>query len=510
MLARRADGGVTLGDGFGDVSPTSKDRWRVESRGTGRADSRGDGNDDDSDTESVSAGNPGGERGVFVGLIRVVGAGIVEALENLFSGTGGDDGRKTEITVDENGERTTTRSTHGKSISKAMTKEIRRKSMKMRSLKARKDAIIKFNTQPKLAIEYLREHGGMLCNPREFAEWIYEFIESLSKKKIGEFLGKADEYNCNVLVSFLQFHDFAGLKLDDGLRQLLRTFRLPGEAQMIDRILEKFAERFSQCNPTSFRCEDGAYVLAFSIIMLNTDLHNKSIPEHKKMKLEEFIRNNRGIDDGQDPPEEMLIRIYNGIKDEEILMNESDMYESDVVTFIAPHKAGWLDKKGKGTITKWKRHWFVLADSCLYYFLKPTDDDPRCIIPLDNTRVGRGDGRLEIKLTSADGGIMKTAKNLEDGRMEIGDRKEFILRAASSEDREAWVNVLQSNMNRSPVARAVAKKQMVDNIVKGIEDALPPIELPPPKAQGWMRKRGENNTGWRNRYFCVFEDEHSR
>jgi Sec7-like guanine-nucleotide exchange factor len=145
------------------------------------------------------------------------------------------------------------------------------------------------------------------------------------------------------------------------LRQLLRTFRLPGEAQQIDRILEKvsercdnlkmlpplssqvshlilharyfslrlpkFAERFTQCNPESFRCEDGAYVLAFSIIMLNTDLHNRSIPEHKKMKMEEFIRNNRGIDDGQDPPREMLERIYMGIKEDEIVMNESDMYE---------------------------------------------------------------------------------------------------------------------------------------------------------------------------------------
>ena len=137
-------------------------------------------------------------------------------------------------------------------------------------------------------------------------------------------------------------------------------------------------------------------------------------------------------------------------------MNESDMYESDVVTFIAPHKAGWLEKKGQGRVTKWKRHWFVLAgekvlglfvvslfsltpktpplspslpylyvpiDSCLYYFLKPTDDNPRCIIPLDNTRVGRGIGRLEIELTGADGEVMKSAKNLPDGSMEIGDRK---------------------------------------------------------------------------------------
>jgi hypothetical protein len=81
-----------------------------------------------------------------------------------------------------------------------------------------------------------------------------------------------------------------------------------------------------------------------------------------------------------------------------------------VVTFVAPSKAGWLEKRGKGKLNpNWKKHWFVLADSCLYYFLKPADDDtlPRCIIPLDNTRVGRGYGSLEIQITSADGGLMK-------------------------------------------------------------------------------------------------------
>ncbi|GMH60740.1 hypothetical protein TrLO_g912 [Triparma laevis f. longispina] len=489
MLARRADGGaVTLGD-----EAESSQRWRIERQVQ---------NGEEEDVDVDGEGNKDGEKGVFIGLLKVVGSNIVEALESLFSST--DPPRKTSIHSNPD----STSSPRSRTISKAMGKELRRKSMKMRNQKARKDAIIKFNIKPKNAIEYLREHGGMICNPREFAEWIYEFIESLSKKKIGEFLGNTSDYNKATLKSFLQFHDFTSLPLSDALRQLLRTFRLPGEAQQIDRILEKFAERYRQCNKEDFRCEDGAYVLAFSIIMLNTDLHNRSIPEHKKMKMEEFIRNNRGIDDGQDPPREMLERIYIGIKEDEIVMNESDMYESDVVTFIAPHKAGWLDKKGKGTITKWKRHWFVLADSCLYYFLKATDDDPRCIIPLDNTRVGRGDGRLEIKLTSADGLVMKTAKNLPDGRMEIGDRKEFILRAASSEERETWVKLLQSNLDRSPIGKAVAQKQMVDNIVNGVEDlTLPPIELPPAKSQGWMKKRGENNTAWRNRYFCVFEDE---
>jgi hypothetical protein len=39
-----------------------------------------------------------------------------------------------------------------------------------------------------------------------------------------------------------------------------------------------------------FQSRDGAFILAFSTIMLNTDLHNENIPEHKKMTLADFIR----------------------------------------------------------------------------------------------------------------------------------------------------------------------------------------------------------------------------
>lgn len=54
-------------------------------------------------------------------------------------------------------------------------------------------------------------------------------------------------------------------------------FRLPGEAQKIDRLMEKFAERFVHCNPDKFKSADVAYVLAYSVIMLNTDAHNPGV-----------------------------------------------------------------------------------------------------------------------------------------------------------------------------------------------------------------------------------------
>lgn len=41
--------------------------------------------------------------------------------------------------------------------------------------------------------------------------------------------------------------------------------------------MEKFAERFVKCNPGSFKSADVAYVLAYSVILLNTDAHNPQV-----------------------------------------------------------------------------------------------------------------------------------------------------------------------------------------------------------------------------------------
>ncbi len=60
-----------------------------------------------------------------------------------------------------------------------------------------------------------------------------------------------------------------------------------GEAQKIDRIMEKFAERYCRDNPGAFRSADGAYLLAFALIMLNTDAHNPQAD--KKLGLDDFI-----------------------------------------------------------------------------------------------------------------------------------------------------------------------------------------------------------------------------
>lgn len=42
---------------------------------------------------------------------------------------------------------------------------------------------------------------------------------------------------------------------------------------------------------------DTIFILAFAIIMLNTDLHSRNIKAERKMRLEQFIKNLRGKND---------------------------------------------------------------------------------------------------------------------------------------------------------------------------------------------------------------------
>jgi len=88
--------------------------------------------------------------------------------------------------------------------------------------------------------------------------------------------------------------------------------------------MEKFAERYTEQNPDVFPTADSAFILAFSVIMLNTDLHNPAIKEERRMTKEGFIRNNSGICDGKDLPEQLLIDLFDRIKSSPISLKEDD------------------------------------------------------------------------------------------------------------------------------------------------------------------------------------------
>ena len=79
-------------------------------------------------------------------------------------------------------------------------------------------------------------------------------IHSLFQTAIGEILGESDEFCKEVMCAYIDFLDFNGMMFLSALRLLLMKFRLPGESQKIDRIMEKFASRFCETNPRYTIC----------------------------------------------------------------------------------------------------------------------------------------------------------------------------------------------------------------------------------------------------------------
>lgn len=63
------------------------------------------------------------------------------------------------------------------------------------------------------------------------------------------------------------------------------------------KFVSVFSQRYCVCNPTlvrQFQNPDTIFILAFAIILLNTDMYSPNVKPERKMKLEDFIKNLRG------------------------------------------------------------------------------------------------------------------------------------------------------------------------------------------------------------------------
>uniref|UniRef100_A0A673VLM8 Cytohesin 1 n=1 Tax=Suricata suricatta TaxID=37032 RepID=A0A673VLM8_SURSU len=302
----------------------------------------------------------------------------------------------------------------------------------------------KFNMDPKKGIQFLIENDLLKNTCEDIAQFLYKG-EGLNKTAIGDYLGERDEFNIQVLHAFVELHEFTDLNLVQALRQFLWSFRLPGEAQKIDRMMEAFAQRYCQCNSGVFQSTDTCYVLSFAIIMLNTSLHNPNVKD--KPTVERFVAMNRGINDGGDLPEELLRNLYESIKNEPFKIPEDD--GNDLThTFFNPDREGWLLKLAGGRVKTWKRRWFILTDNCLYYFEYTTDKEPRGIIPLENLSIrevedSKKPNCFELYIPDNKDQVIKACKTEADGRVVEGNHTVYRISAPTPEEKEEWIKCIK-------------------------------------------------------------------
>eukprot|EP00064_Thunnus_orientalis_P003535 superscaffoldBa00000291_g3544 len=159
-----------------------------------------------------------------------------------------------------------------------------------------------FNVNPDKGLQFLISRGFIPDTPIGVAHFLLQ-RKGLSRQMIGEFLGNSKK---------------------------------PFNRDVLD-------QRYCMCNPDvvqQFHNPDTIFILAFAIILLNTDMYSPNIKPDRKMLLEDFIRNLRGerhgimfacagVDDGADIPRDMVVGIYERIQQRELRSNE------DHVTYVS-------------------------------------------------------------------------------------------------------------------------------------------------------------------------------
>uniref|UniRef100_A0A8C5GG85 SEC7 domain-containing protein n=1 Tax=Gouania willdenowi TaxID=441366 RepID=A0A8C5GG85_GOUWI len=191
-----------------------------------------------------------------------------------------------------------------------------------------------FNKKPEKGIQYLIERGFVSDTPVGIARFILE-RKGLSRQMIGEFLGnRQKQFNKDVLDCVVDEMDFSGMDLDDALRKFQAQIKVQGEAQKVERLIEAFSQRYCVCNTTlvrQFQNPDTIFILAFAIILLNTDMYSPNVKAERKMKLDDFIKNLRGVDNGQDIPRDLLVGIYQRIQKWELRTNDDHVSQVQAV-----------------------------------------------------------------------------------------------------------------------------------------------------------------------------------
>ncbi len=149
----------------------------------------------------------------------------------------------------------------------------------------------------------------------------------------------------------------------------------------------------------AIRVAECAYVLAYAVIMLNTDAHNDMV--RYKMTLKEFLVNVAHNDGGELIPQQFLEDMYasppdvcvwyvwssapplhpgtlsrtltfflrNNISYPRIVEEEIRM-EDEGALFPTASKKGWLQVRSKKPFKVWKRRWVVLTTDKIHILRK--------------------------------------------------------------------------------------------------------------------------------------------
>jgi len=228
-----------------------------------------------------------------------------------------------------------------------------------------KKVVTIFNESAKKGIEEMKRIGLLndSMKPREVAELFHktELFPGLNASVVADYLGK--DFNNEILREYIKQVHFKHFSFESALRFFLSWFVLPSEAQAIGRASEAFAQHFfDSCADTElFADADSVGILSSALLILNPDLHNKSVKS--KMSMKQFIPWLRGTNGGHDFSKPLLEELYTHVADCEV--------KTITGSFQNVIRHGWLNQRLSSIRSI--RRWYVLEGTILTSSLKPTE-----------------------------------------------------------------------------------------------------------------------------------------
>jgi len=163
-------------------------------------------------------------------------------------------------------------------------------------------------------------------------------------------MAENNPFSSMILKEYSKTYNFNGYDIIKAMNLFMSTFKLMGESYNIYNFICAFATRYYEENKDIyeknklnknkdvdsiyFDSEEEVTSFAYSIMILNTDLHNPNVIN--KMTVEEFIKNNKSSGLFKEVPEEYFKKIYQDLYVSELKKANprNDDYSKDIEIYL--------------------------------------------------------------------------------------------------------------------------------------------------------------------------------
>lgn len=83
---------------------------------------------------------------------------------------------------------------------------------------------------------------------------LLRFAKGIDRQIVGNFMGKGESFNQEVMAEYVRTFPFDRLSFDAGFRAFADTFKQPPESQQVVRFTKNFVQAFMEAHSGDYRC----------------------------------------------------------------------------------------------------------------------------------------------------------------------------------------------------------------------------------------------------------------